>query len=56
MAAAKSLPPEARRAAWDALWRMLLAPPAREETVAHPLEDGGPATHHRNMDGVEDHR
>jgi hypothetical protein len=35
MTSPRGIPPEARRAAWDALWRLLLAP--------HPGDDPGPS-------------
>jgi hypothetical protein len=39
MSAPRNLPPEARRAAWDALWRILLAPhPDRELGASRSLD------------------
>jgi len=35
------LPLEARRAAWDRLWRILLAPPASQNPAAEANPDAG---------------
>jgi hypothetical protein len=35
------LPLEARRAAWDRLWRILLAPPASQNPAAEADPDAG---------------
>jgi hypothetical protein len=41
MAAPKVLPLKARRAAWDQLWRILLAPPSQSTPTLQSEHGGG---------------
>lgn len=46
MSRSSPLPLEARRAAWDRLWRILLAPPASQEFPIEADPDVGSREHH----------
>jgi hypothetical protein len=41
----RELPLEARRAAWDRLWQILLAPPVSRSPSAEAEPDGGSRAH-----------
>jgi hypothetical protein len=45
MAAPRELPLEARRAAWDALWKILLAPPTENSAPPESAKVSGVLSH-----------
>jgi hypothetical protein len=38
MGSSSEMPPEVRRAAWEALWRILLSPPSNQDPGAEPAD------------------